>query len=134
RTNRRTDYEGELSGRGGTLWRERFSASYSREKSGGTQVHIGGSSTITTNIRLFSVDEAGDYTFRAEQSGERSLKIRAITLELRENVAEVNTAVAATGCVLAFGAFVSVVFGAGFRGRRRDGQGADDKPEGASAD
>ena len=47
---------------------------------------------------------------------------------------EVNTAVAATGCVLAFGAFVSVVFGAGFRGRRRDGQGADDKPEGASAD
>jgi hypothetical protein len=134
RTNRRTDYEGELSGSGGTLWRERFSASYSREKSGGTQVHIGGSSTITTNIRLFSVDEAGDYTFRAKQSGERSLKIRAITLELRENVAEVNTAVAATGCVLAFGAFVSVVFGAGFRGRRRDGQGADGEPEGASAD
>ena len=92
------------------------------------------SSTITTNIRLFSVDEAGDYTFRGTQSGEHSLKIRSITLELRENVAVVNTAMAATGCVLAFGAFVSVVFGAGFRGRRRDEQGAEDEPERASAD
>ena len=134
RINRRTDYEGEFRGSSGTLWRERFGASYSQEKGGGTQVRMAGSSTTTTNIRLFSVDEAGDYTFVAKQSGESSLKIRAITLELRENVAVVNTAMAATGCVLAVGAFVSVVFGAGFRRRWRDGQGAEHEPEGASAD
>jgi|GEM_PF-3174324 len=124
RVNRRTEYEGELRGADGTLWRERFDVSYSRQKGRTKTSQVKAGLSSTKNIRLFSVEQAGDYTFVAKQEGERSLTVRQITLELRQNVAVVNTPVAVLGCALTLGAFVSVILGAGFRGRRREERGA----------
>ena len=125
KSSRRTNYEGELRGPRGTLWSAPFGVSYTREKGAATKAQFEDGLSSTTNIQLFSVDQAGEYTFVAQQSGERRLNVRSITLELRENVAEVNTAIAGTGCALAVIAFVSVVFGAGFRGRRPVQEGED---------
>ena len=129
RVNRRTEYEGELRDADGTLWRERFDVSYSRQKGSTKTNQVREGLSSTKNIRLFSVEEAGDYTFVAKQEGERSLKVRQITLDLRQNVAVVNTPIAVLGCVLTFGAFVSVILGAGFHGRRREERETDSESE-----
>lgn len=100
------------------LWASQFQISHKDEdKDKGLGLRVGSSYT-TCAVHLFSVDEAGDFTFVAKPTNYDQLEVKSITLKVRQNVTEVHVVSAVVGFALLVLAVVLTVIG--FRFRRRD--------------
>lgn len=113
-----TAFDGVLRRGDEQLWSSQFQVSHKdedRDKGVGLRV---ASSYTTCSVHLFSVDEAGDFTFVAKPTNYDQIEVKSITLKVRQNVSEVHTMSAVGGFVLLILAVVLAVIG--FRSSRRD--------------
>lgn len=103
-----TSYDSTLSLAGEQVWRHQIRVSEADDDDDRSSFAIGSTYT-TTAIALFSVDEKGDYTFVAQPTSDDDIKVRSLTIRVRENVRVVATGIAATGFGLMVLVFVLLV-------------------------
>ena len=96
---KRTRYRAELTKNEEKLWEETFSVSAKKEKADQKTVSIGDAMLpkMTTPIKLFSIEESGQYTLRIEQKGEHEIAVAKLDMALRRNVIVPNMKIVMAG-------------------------------------
>ncbi|MEN7972581.1 MAG: hypothetical protein ABFR47_01975 [Verrucomicrobiota bacterium] len=96
---KRTRYTAELTNNAEKLWEESFSISAKREKKDGSTIKINSAMLpkATTPIKLFSIEEPGQYTLNIEQKGEHDIAVAKLDMALRRNVIVPNMKIVMAG-------------------------------------
>lgn len=99
-----TSYTGILSHGETELWTETFGIEVRDDdkdsRKSGVRVLLKSTAYSSANIRAFSVDVAGDYTFVAKRTAKRDIRVDSITLKVRENVRMTHVPTAVAGFAL----------------------------------
>ena len=82
----RTVFRGRLRKDDEELWSQSFRVTHDSDDDEGLSLMT---SHTTSSLQLFSVDEAADYRFVAEGTSDKDIKVKSITLKVRQNVSEV---------------------------------------------
>lgn len=93
----RTVFRGKLRKGDEHVWSESFRVTHDSDDDESLSLLT---SHTTSSLRLFSVDEAADYRFVAESTSDKDIKVKSITLKVRQNVSEVQVWPAVSGVVL----------------------------------
>ncbi len=96
---KRTRYTAELTNNKKKLWEESFSVSAKREKKDESTSKISSAMLpkVTTSIKLFSIEESGQYTLNIEQKGEHDIAVAKLDMALRRNVIVPNMKIVMAG-------------------------------------
>ncbi len=95
----RTRYAAKLQLGDDTLWSQTFGIEVRDDEDTDGSRLLEATSYHTTGIRSFDVESAGDYAFLVEETSDRDIAVKSITLKVRENVRLTHTPSAIGGFV-----------------------------------
>ena len=84
------------------LWTENFSVTQTKSRRGKNKkgVTLNAGKYVSQSIKLITVDEDAVYNLRLNQQSKQRMKISDLSIQVRANVAEVNSKVWGTGAAL----------------------------------